>query len=39
MTYEILLIVVIGGIGSISGSVHRQLPVHRLQRVVAAFPG
>ena len=27
MTYEILLIVVIGGIGSISGSCHRHLPV------------
>ncbi len=39
MTYEILLIVVIGGIGSISGSCHRHLPVCGLLRVVAALPG
>ena len=38
MTYEILLIVVIGGIGSISGSVHRDVPVCRLLRVVAPLP-
>ena len=30
MTYEILLIVVIGGIGSVTGSVHRHVPVRGL---------
>ncbi|MFR0795255.1 MAG: ABC transporter permease subunit [Oscillospiraceae bacterium] len=38
MTYEILLIVVIGGIGSVSGSCIASLPVHRVLRVVAALP-
>ena len=39
MTYELLLIVVIGGIGSITGSCLASLPVHRLLEVVAALPG
>ena len=49
MTYEILLIVVIGGIGSVSGSciatrlrvrlLHRHLPLRGGQRVVAPLPG
>ncbi|MEI3520369.1 MAG: branched-chain amino acid ABC transporter permease [Anaerosacchariphilus sp.] len=39
MTYEILLIVVIGGIGFCDRKLHQLLPVHRLLRVVAAFPG
>ena len=44
MTYEILLIVVIGGIGSVTGSIIGSLhfgfvPVYRLLRVVAAFSG
>ncbi len=39
MTYEILLIVVIGGIGSISGSLHGLVPVCGRHRVVAAIPG
>ena len=35
MTYEILLIVVLGGLGSVT-QLHSELPVHRLLRVVAA---
>ncbi|MEI3429396.1 MAG: ATP-binding cassette domain-containing protein [Christensenellales bacterium] len=39
MTYEILLIVVIGGIGSITGSCMALVPVRGLLGVVAALPG
>ena len=39
MTYEILLIVVIGGIGSLSGSCIAFVSVRGSQRVVAAVPG
>ncbi len=39
MTYEILLMVVLGGIGSVSGSVIGVHAVRGASRVVAAVPG
>ena len=38
MTYEILLIVVIGGIGSVTRQLHWLVPVCGLLGMVAAFP-